>query len=65
MYMNSKIPFPVKLDDPECQKSLLELRKTQIEYALKMGHWSDAYRTSEVIFFLINKQEKKIVRATL
>ena len=30
-----------------------------------MGHWSDAYRTSEVIFFLINKQEKKIVRATL
>ena len=63
--MNSKIPFPVKLDDPECQKSLLELRKTQIEYALKMGHWSDAYRTSEVIFFLINKQEKKIVRATL
>lgn len=55
----------MKLDDPDCQKFLLELRKTQMEYALKMGQWSDAYRTSEIIFTLINKQEKKVVRSHL
>lgn len=27
-FANSKIPYPVKLDDPECQKHLLELRKS-------------------------------------
>lgn len=64
-YANSKIPYPVKLDDPECQKFLLELRKTQMEYALKMEQWSDAFRTSETIYFLINKQEKKVVRGHL
>ena len=35
-FFNSKIPYPVKLDDTECQKYLLELRKSQIEYAIKM-----------------------------
>ena len=55
----------MKLDDPECQKFLLELRKTQMEYALKMEQWSDAFRTSETIYFLINKQEKKVVRSHL
>lgn len=64
-YANTKIPYPVKLDDPECQKYLLELRKTQIEYALKMEHWTDAFRTSEIIFQLINKQEKKVIRSHL
>ena len=65
MFLNSKIPYPVKLDDPECQKYLLELRKVQIEYAIRMEQWSDAYRTSEIIFTLINKQEKKVVRSHL
>jgi len=64
-FFNSKIPYPVKLDDLDCQKYLLELRKTQIEYAIKMGQWSDAYKTSEIIFNLINKQEKKVVRSHL
>ena len=64
-FFNEKIPYPVKLDDPECQKYLLDLRKHQIEYAIKMEQWSDAYRTSEIIFNLINKQEKKDVRAHL
>lgn len=65
MFLNSKIPYPVKLDDPECQKYLLELRKVQIEYAIRMEQWTDAYRTSEIIFTLINKQEKKVVRSHL
>ena len=64
-FHNSKIPYPVKLDDPECQKPLLELRKTQMEYAIKMEQWSDAYKTSEIIFTLINKQEKKVVKSHL
>mmetsp|Transcript_26161 Transcript_26161/g.32706 ORF Transcript_26161/g.32706 Transcript_26161/m.32706 type:complete len:455 (+) Transcript_26161:453-1817(+) len=64
-FVNNKIPYPVKLDDPECQKFLLELRKTQIEFAIRMEQWTDAYRTSEIIFTLINKQEKKVVRSHL
>lgn len=64
-FFQSKIPYPVKIDDPECQKFLLELRKTQIEYALKMEAWTDAYRTSEIIFTLINKQEKRVVKSHL
>ena len=44
---------------------MLDLRKIQIEFAIKMGQWSDAYRTSEIIFTLINKQEKKVVRSHL
>lgn len=60
--VNHRIPFPVKLEDPDCQKYLLELRNTQIGYALKMEEWSDAYRTSETIFTLINKQEKRVVK---
>lgn len=64
-HYQSNIPYPVKIDDPECQKFLLELRKTQIEYALKMEQWSDAYKTSEIIFTLINKQEKRVIRSHL
>ena len=30
-----------------------------------MEQWTDAYRTSEIIFTLINKQEKKVVRSHL
>ena len=48
-----------------CQTFLLKLRNTQIEYALKMEEWTDAYRTSETIFMLINKQEKKVVKTYL
>jgi hypothetical protein len=34
-------------------------------YALKMEEWTDAYKTSETIFTLINKQDKKIVKTYL
>ena len=63
--MNAKIPFPVKLDSVECQHYLLELRHTQLEFALKMEQWSDAYKTSDIIFKLINKQEKRQVKPKL
>lgn len=36
-----------------------------MEYAIKMEQWSDAYKTSEIIFTLINKQEKKVVKSHL
>ena len=36
-----------------------------MEYALKMEQWSDAYRTSEIIHSLLNKQDKKVVRGHL
>ena len=62
---NAKIPYPVKLDDPECQIKLWELRRTQMEYALKMEEWSDAFKASDIIFVLINKQDKKIVKGHL
>lgn len=64
-FMNSKIPYPVRLDDPECQVFLLELRKVQIEYAIKMDQWSDAYRSSEIIYKLIEQQKKKPARSDL
>lgn len=30
-----------------------------------MEQWSDAFRSSEIIYTLINKQDKKLVRAHL
>ena len=36
-----------------------------MEYALKMEEWSDAFKASDIIFILINKQDKKIVKGHL
>ena len=36
-----------------------------MEYALKMEEWSDAFKASDIIFVLINKQDKKIVKGHL
>jgi hypothetical protein len=60
-----KIPYPVTLKDDECVSKLLDMRQTQLEYALKMGEWSDAFRTSEIIFHLINRREKHVPKQIL
>ena len=46
----NKIPYPVTLKDEDCTTKLLDMRQSQLEYALKMEEWSDAFRTSEIIF---------------
>jgi hypothetical protein len=52
----------VLLKDDESTNKLLELRQTQLEYALKMDQWSDAFRTSDTVLFLINKREKHDIK---
>ena len=61
----NKIPYPVTLKDDECTSKLLDMRQTQLEYALKMTEWSDAFRTSEIIFHLINRREKHVPKQIL
>lgn len=51
----AKIPFPVKLDEEDALQKVLELRYQQLKIALKMKVWSDAFRTSENIYQLINR----------
>lgn len=62
---NKAIPYPVTLKDDECTSKLLDVRQVQLEYALKMGEWSDAFRTSEIIFNLINRREKHSTKQIL
>ena len=65
LYQNSKIPYPVTLEDEESTTKLLDLRHTQLEYALKMEEWTDAFRTSESIFMLINRKKEKDIKIHL
>eukprot|EP00347_Sterkiella_histriomuscorum_P021885 403332425 len=55
--IQSKIPFPVKLDEDDALQKVLELRYQQLKIALKMKVWSDAFRTSENIYQLINRNK--------
>jgi len=63
--INNKIPYPVRLTDEEATSKLLDMRQAQLEYALKMDLWSDAFRTSETIFFLINRRDKHDIKQIL
>jgi hypothetical protein len=47
---NSKIPFPIKLDEEDQITHVLKLRKEQLELALYMHEWTDAHRTSGIIY---------------
>ncbi len=64
-FEQNKIPYPVTLKDDECTSKLLDMRQIQLEYALKMEEWSDAFRTSEIIFHLINRREKHVSKQIL
>jgi len=55
LLIQSKIPFPVRLDEEDALQKLLELRYHQLKIALKMRIWSDAFRTTENIYQLINR----------
>lgn len=57
LLIQSKIPFPVRLDEEDALQKLLELRYHQLKIALKMRIWSDAFRTTENIYQLINRQK--------
>lgn len=61
----NKIPYPVTLKDDECTAKLLEVRQSQLEYALRMEEWTDAFRTSETIFALINRRDKHVQKQIL
>ena len=50
LLLQSKIPFPVKLDEEDALQKVLELRYQQLKIALKMKVWSDAFKTSENIY---------------
>lgn len=60
--VQSKIPFPVKLDEEDALQKVLELRYQQLKIALKMKVWSDAFKTSENIYQLINRQKHHAAR---
>ena len=53
------------LEDEECTTKLLDMRHVQLEYALKMCEWQDAYRTSEIIFNLINRKKERDIKQYL
>jgi len=53
----SKIPLPVRLEEEEALQKVLELRYQQLKIALKMRVWSDAFRTTENIYQLINRSK--------
>lgn len=55
--IQSKIPFPIKLDEEDALQKVLELRYHQLKIALQMKIWSDAFRTTENIYQLINRQK--------
>ena len=57
--LNSKIPFPIKLDEEEQVTLVLKIRKEQLELAISMGEWTDAHRTSGNIYQLMGKISKK------
>ena len=56
---NSKIPYPIKLDEDDQITKVLILRKEQLDLALAMEEWTDAYRISNNIYQLMNKMGKK------
>jgi len=56
---NSKIPYPIKLDEEEQVTQVLKLRKEQLELALHMEEWTDAHKTSGNIYQLMSKVSKK------
>ena len=63
--MNAKIPYPVTLEDDESTTRLLDMRHIQLENSLKMEEWQDAYRTSEVIYVLINLKRERDIKSYL
>ena len=50
LFTQSKIPFPVRLDEEDALQKVLELRYHQLKIALRMRVWSDAFRTTENIY---------------
>jgi hypothetical protein len=55
---DNKIPNPIKLDEDEQITWVLKLRKEQLELALHLEEWTDAYRTSTDIYQLMNRASK-------
>lgn len=59
LLVQSKIPFPVRLDEDDSLQKVLDLRYHQLKIALGMRVWSDAFRTTENIYQLINRQRQQ------
>mmetsp|Transcript_15948 Transcript_15948/g.24678 ORF Transcript_15948/g.24678 Transcript_15948/m.24678 type:complete len:474 (-) Transcript_15948:1461-2882(-) len=55
----SKIPFPINLHDDKQVTQVLTLRKEQLEVALEMEEWTDAYRVCTSIYQLMSMVSKK------
>mmetsp|Transcript_16027 Transcript_16027/g.11284 ORF Transcript_16027/g.11284 Transcript_16027/m.11284 type:complete len:147 (+) Transcript_16027:696-1136(+) len=52
----SNIPHPVTLDAKDgCLLPLLQIRQNQLKHALQAKQWSDAFRTCQSIYQLINR----------
>lgn len=56
---NSKIPFPIKLEEPEQVTKVLQIRKEQLDIAIEMNEWNDAHRTSINIYQLMSRVSKR------
>lgn len=56
----NKIPFPVDLNEDETLKKVLSMRTRQLEYGLNLEEWQDAFRTSESVYSLVNKQSSQM-----
>lgn len=56
----NKIPFPVDLNEDESLKKVLDMRTKQLDYALELEDWNDAFKTSESVYHLVNSQSQQI-----
>ena len=56
----NKIPYPVDLNEDESLKKVLNMRTKQLEYALALREWQDAFKTSESVYHLVNRQSSQM-----
>lgn len=57
--LNSRIPYPIKLDEAEQVRKVLQIRKEQLELSIEMGDWTDAHKISVIIYQLMSRVSKK------
>jgi len=57
--INTKIPYPIKLEEEEQLTLVLEMRKDQLELSLALEEWTDAHKISGNVYQLMNKARIK------
>jgi hypothetical protein len=57
--LNSRIPYPIKLEEEAQVAFVLKIRQEQLELAIQLGEWTDAHRSAANIYQLMNRIGKK------